>query len=262
MKKLIFPIIALFFIIILSSKIDTYSQNFLIQKPSDELSNQIFYKTFGEFREYLSDLSYLQADAYFHGQGQRCKEENCTENHIETPEEHKAEHAPKEEHPVFTKSLNPLLNISQTMLINKHRHLSGNEQKEMLPWFYFAVKLNPHNEQAYCIGGFWLATRLNKIDEAIKLLEAGIKNNPDSWEIYSTLGEIYIIQKKDYPKAAYNFEHAKILGDQQSADKFKKKIIYTFLGEAYKKLGKTEQAQVLEKELDKLFSTDKPADNH
>ncbi len=253
MKNLIFPIIAVFFIILLSSEIDTYSQNFLINKPSVELSDQIFYKTFGEFREYLSDLSYLQADAYFHGQGLRCKSENCEENSQEKIHEH--EH--KEEHATLVKSLNPLLNISQAILINKHRHLSGNEQKEMLPWFYFAVKLNPHNESAYTIGGFWLATHLNKTDAAIKFLKQGLETNPDSWKIYSELGEIYIMQKKDYINAAYYFKRAKNLADQQTVDRFDKKVIYIFLAEAYKKTGEIEQAKILDKEIEIMFSAAK-----
>ncbi|MBU1086821.1 MAG: hypothetical protein KKD05_04805 [Candidatus Omnitrophica bacterium] len=254
MKNLFFFIPALILILLLSSKIDSYSQEFLNQQASADLNNHIFYKTFGEFRDYLSDLSYLQADAYFHAKGQTCKQENYLEQ------------SPEHEHHSLPSSkknfANPLMNIRQALRISQHRHLSGNEEKELIPWFYYALKLNPHNEQAYCVGGFWLATRLDKIDEAIKLLKDGIKNNPDSWKIYAELGEIYIMQKKDYTNAAYCFEQARSFAAQQTIDKFEKRVIYTFLCEAYKKLGKTEQALAMEKELDKIFSEAKPANNH
>ena len=249
MKKIIFPIFALFFAIFLCSEIDTYSQNFLVNNPSAKLSNQIFYKTFGDFREYLSDLSYLQADAYFHGKGQRCKKENCakTLNEQTHQYEHHSEHiSPKNE-------TNPLLNISQAMTINKHRHLSGKEQKEILPWFYFAIKLNPHNKSAYTLGGFWLANRLNKTDEAINFLKQGLEANPNSWEIYSELGGIYIMEKKDYINGAYYFKKAKQFADKQSVDRFNKRVIYTFLAESYTKSGKDKKAQAINEELDKLF---------
>lgn len=258
MKNLFFFIPALLLIILLSSKIDSHSQEFLNQKASANLNNHIFYKTFGEFCDYLSDLSYMQADAYFHAKGQTCKQENCLEQHPDQESSH-------EHQDLITQKLsvkvNPLLNIAQALKISAHRHLSAKEEKELIPWFYYAIKLNPRNEQAYCLGGFWLATRLDKIEEAIKLLEDGIKNNPNSWKIYAQLGEIYIMQKKDYINAAYCFEQAKSFIEQKNIDEFEKRVIYTFLAESYKKLNKTEQVRTLEKELDKLLSQPNHANN-
>lgn len=259
MKNLIFFISALLLIILLSSKIDSHRQEFLKQKAGTNLSNHIFYKTFGEFCEYLSDLSYLQADAYFHAKGQTCKQENCLEQHPDQESSH--EHQELTILSIKKTPVNPLLNIAQTLKISAHRYLSAKEEKELIPWFYYAIKLNPHNEQAYCLGGFWLATRLNKTEEAIKLLEDGIKNNPNSWKIYAELGEIYIMQKKDYINATYCFEQAKSFIEQKNINKFEKRVIYTFLAESYKKLNKTEQARTLEKELDKLLSQPNPTNN-
>ncbi|MFH1061852.1 MAG: hypothetical protein V1747_03070 [Candidatus Omnitrophota bacterium] len=258
MKNCVFFIIAALFIILLCLRIDTYSQEFLSQKGASGLNSQLFYKTFGEFREYLSDLSYLQADAYFHASGRLCP------GGLEAHDEHEAEHDHDHDQPEPASKqnfINPLLNISQSLRITSHRHLAANEQKEIIPWFYYAIKLNPHNESAYCLGGYWLASHLDKIEEAINLLQSGLKNNPDSWKIYAELGETYFMNKKDYPNANYYFKRAKILSDEHNADRFNKRVIYTFLAETYKKLGNPDKAKEIYAQLDKLFSEAKPANN-
>jgi tetratricopeptide (TPR) repeat protein len=251
MKNCIFFILTILFIILLCYKVDTYSQDFLCQKDASGLNSQLFYKTFGEFREYLSDLSYLQADAYFHSKGRNC--EQGLEAHDEYAVETKHQHALPE---LAIKQIFPnhLLNISQAIQINGHRHLSVNEQKEIIPWFYYAIKLNPHNESAYCIGGFWLANHLGKIDEAIEFLKQGLEHNPDSWKICAELGETYFMNKKDYPNANYYFKQAKLFSETQTVDKFNQRIIYTFLAESYKKLGELDKAEEIYTKLDKIFS--------
>ena len=147
-------------------------------------------------------MSYIKADVYYHGgiyNFGKC--EGCTDEKIHVEEEmehgHKDIHAHEHERAngLAKPSLNILLNISKARTITEHRHLSGNEEKETIPWTYYAVKLNPHNEMAYSVGGYWLAVRLKKVEEGINFLKEGLYNNPDSWDICATLGQIYFVNK-------------------------------------------------------------------
>lgn len=260
MKAPVIVIISIFFIAFFAASIDTYSQNFLVQHGLSGLNNDIFYKIFGEFKNYLSDIAYSKADVYYHGgiyDFDKCGEYTDEDAHLNEEAEHKHEHIHAEHEKVKgpTKpSLNILLSISEARTITEHRHLSGDEAKETIPWVHYAVKLNPHNELAYSVGGYWLAVRLKRLDEGIKFLKEGIAHNPDSWELYATLGQIYFVNKKDYKTAKIYFEKAKKLGDKQKIDKFDKKRIYIFLAESYNKIGSTDKSKKLHEELSHLFS--------
>ena len=258
---IIIIIIGVFLIAFFAVFIDTYSQNFLAQHELSGLSNDIFYKIFGEFKNYLSDMSYIQADVYYHsgihvfGKCEKCAEE---EQHIkeEMKHEHEDIHVHKNGQPKDRSrpSANILLDIGKATVITEHKHLSGNEEIETLPWFYYAVKLNPHNETAYSVGGFWLVSKLKKVEKGINFLKEGLANNPDSWEICATLGQIYLLKKKDHRNAITYLEKAKELGEKQNIDRFGKRRIYVLLAEAYKKYGDTDKYNELTTKIGNLPS--------
>jgi tetratricopeptide (TPR) repeat protein len=244
----------------LSSNIEKYNIEFLEKEGCRGFDKDVLSRVFGELRTYLSSASYINADIYFHG-GLYDFHEDCS---LFTPA-HISSHCEKEDdnhdshvhgHHPQKETLNPLLKISEKISIAQHRHLSGNEEKELLPWMLYAVKLSPKNEKAYVIGGYWLGMRLNKIDEAINFLHDGIKNNPESWDIYLMLGEIYLIALKDYQNARIYLEKAKDLAESKKMDKFDMRPIYTFLAEAYDKTGSPEASINLYEKLLKMFPGD------
>jgi len=211
---------------------------------------------FGELRTYLSSASYINADVYFHG-GLYDFHEDCslfTPGHISS--NHEREDGDHYDSRPQKKTQNPLLEIAEKISITQHRHAIGSEEKELLPWMLYSVKLNPKNEKAYIIGGYWLGMRLNKLNEAINFLREGIKNNPESWEIYLTLGEIYLVALKDYQNARIYLEKAKDLAESKKADKFDLRSIYTFLAEAYDKTGYPKESVDLYEKLLKIFPKD------
>lgn len=67
-----------------------------------------------------------------------------------------------------------------------HIHTAGTE---LLPWYRIMTLSDPYNERAYAIGAWWLKS----IDpnEGIRFLEEGLRNNPDSFQLYNMLGQIY-----------------------------------------------------------------------
>lgn len=69
--------------------------------------------------------------------------------------------------------------------------------------------LDPHLMPAYRFGSVFLSDSpprgAGRPDLAVKLLERGIKENPDQWRLYQDLGNVYYFDAKDYPKASAAF---------------------------------------------------------
>jgi tetratricopeptide (TPR) repeat protein len=90
-------------------------------------------------------------------------------------------------------------------------HAAYATQFNLLPTLLeITTALDPHLIVAYQFGGNFLAPKPpsgpGMPDKAIRLLEYGIRNNPDDWRLYYQLAFIYYIDLKDYPKAAEVFE--------------------------------------------------------
>jgi tetratricopeptide (TPR) repeat protein len=88
-----------------------------------------------------------------------------------------------------------------------HTHLSGGNEREMLPWLKLASELDPQNVETYITGAYWL-DRLKKPKEAEEFLREGLWSNPDSYEILLELGRLYVNDKHDYPTARNLFNIA------------------------------------------------------
>jgi tetratricopeptide (TPR) repeat protein len=105
-----------------------------------------------------------------------------------------------------------------------HEHLEGGKEREMLPWVQLAVEMDPHNVDAYVVGGYWLV-RMGKMEEAQAFLREGQRNNPDSHEIYFELGRfreqdesqwptatrLYVLALDKWKQAAEGVEHPDLL---------------------------------------------------
>ncbi|MBI3474195.1 MAG: hypothetical protein HY010_00550 [Acidobacteria bacterium] len=79
----------------------------------------------------------------------------------------------------------------------------------LAPLLQIATQLDPKLQPAYQFGNNFLAPQppngAGQPEEAIRLAEFGIQNNPDSWKLYYGLGFIYYTEMKDYSKAAEAF---------------------------------------------------------
>lgn len=79
--------------------------------------------------------------------------------------------------------------LSGRLQPDQHLHLEGGKEDEILPWVKLAVEMDPHNVDAYTVGGYWLG-KLGKPQEAMAFLREGQRNNPDSCEIHFELGRV------------------------------------------------------------------------
>lgn len=92
-----------------------------------------------------------------------------------------------------------------------HRHyFREHSYNELSPLLEITTTLDPHLIPAYQFGASFLAPAppngAGQPERAIKLMQYGIRNNPDNWQLYYDLGFVYYTELKDYRKAAGVFE--------------------------------------------------------
>jgi tetratricopeptide (TPR) repeat protein len=91
------------------------------------------------------------------------------------------------------------------------RHYNGARSYNLLfPLLDITTHLDPKLVVAYQFGASFLAPPApggaGQPENAIRLMEYGIQNNPDNWKLYYDLGFVYYMNLKDYPEAAEAFE--------------------------------------------------------
>jgi tetratricopeptide (TPR) repeat protein len=90
----------------------------------------------------------------------------------------------------------------------KHR-LHQTNLELLWPLLDITTTLDPHLMPAYRFGSMFLSDSPprgeGRPDLAVRLLERGIKANPDQWRLYQDLGNVYYFDAKDYLKASQAF---------------------------------------------------------
>jgi tetratricopeptide (TPR) repeat protein len=206
-------------------------------KNKGEVDAPFYVKFLGEGTSVLSYMSVLQADLYYHGGAGHFFEEHAEHPALKGggdagPHEY-GDNCGHEAHGAETRHAgNPgwnfILKISRDIAVTEHTHLSDDKVQEMLPWLYYAAKLDPHNVEAYTIGAYWLADRLRKKDEAVVFLKEGLKNNPDNWEISAEIGRIYFQYYKRYRIAGIFLAKAYGALIRTEHDKFQERYVLSF----------------------------------
>ena len=160
------------------------------------------------------DLSYAmihEADSYFHGG----IDMECSALHRHDHEDHGHDH---DTHNHAEKSFNPWHWINSHIRAPEiERHLEGEKAVEMMPWFWAAVKSDPHNEEAWSTA-WYVAAHLMKNDMlALKIAEDGRRLNPGSVELACVLGRAYRAQQTFEPvKSEAMFEEALKIGRKKN----------------------------------------------
>jgi tetratricopeptide (TPR) repeat protein len=104
-------------------------------------------------------------------------------------------------------------------LITSHTHLQGGKEREMLPWLRLSAELDPQKIETYTVSAYWLRD-MGKIKEAEAFLREGLRNNPDSYEIFFELGRLYYKNYHDPARARNVWELAlRKWSEQETAGK-------------------------------------------
>jgi hypothetical protein len=91
------------------------------------------------------------------------------------------------------------------------KHQVGTEEyKALAPLLDITVTLDPHLIVAYQFGSIFLAQQppdgAGDVDAARALVKRGIRENPDYWRLYYSLGYLEYVEKHDFRAAAEAFE--------------------------------------------------------
>lgn len=86
------------------------------------------------------------------------------------------------------------------------RHLKHASRYDLLaPLLEITTDLDPHLLVAYQTGSIFLSQRIpegaGQPDKAVALLEKGIRENPDAWRLYFSLGFVHYQDRHDYASA-------------------------------------------------------------
>jgi tetratricopeptide (TPR) repeat protein len=181
-------------------------------------SDNVFKVLFGEGRRMFANHFATKADVYLHSgfypsifdqaAVAEQKEDEAREGgeaghlHSAVPEhdhdhdaDQGAESSTPEGHKCDTSFMKPPIDCFEAMgrhfMVTQHSHLSGGNEREILPWLKLSADLDPQREETYTVAAYWLAQRLNKPEEAEDFLRQGLRANPQSYEILFQLGEIY-----------------------------------------------------------------------
>ena len=149
----------------------------------------------GDAKKDISGAMVREADSYFHGGvDMDCHHLHDHHDHEAYHEHHADEeydHA-DEEHDHDEESFDPWRWINAHVRAPEiDRHLGGNKAVEMMPWFWVAVKSDPHNVEVWSTA--WYAASYMMKDDALALQIAteGQRLNPESLEMACVLGRAY-----------------------------------------------------------------------
>lgn len=260
MSRKIFPVFFILVLILVTSLLNIPLQDYYWSQAGPAAQN-IIYRMFGGLRGLLADWAFMKGEEYFHGglPVRAMDASKCLELELrESREGNTEEHGHEEEHRHETEQhRKPDLysRLYSLVKVVEHTHLPHSEEKEVLPWFYLQVRFNPHDIQGYELGAYWLK-RLGKYEEGMKFLKEGERNNPESAQIKTSIGE-FLIQAQNYEAAIPYLERARTLWQEGKAPnlvrddytRMDRNLTYSLLGKAYEYTGQYSRASSVYREL-------------
>ncbi len=160
-----------------------------VRMPQALVDGEFLSVLLGDAKKDISGAMVREADSYFHGgvdmdchhlHGHQEHEECHEEDHVDERQNHESE------------SFDPWRWINAHVRAPEiDRHLDGGKAVEMMPWFWVAIKADPHNVEAWSTA--WYTALYMMKDEALALRIAteGWRLNPKSLELTCVLGRSY-----------------------------------------------------------------------
>ena len=179
--------------------------------PQVVQGNDALSVAFADAKATISAAMVQKADSYFHGGiDMECPEHHEPHPHVCNPP------APQSTNPPIAHShfFDPWQWINAHVRApERHVHLEGDKAVEMLPWFWAAVRADPHNIEAWTTAAY-AAERMMK-DRALarRVIDEAKAKYPDSLEIAWTEARfVYDGGKGDVAGAERLFEEARAMG--------------------------------------------------
>ncbi len=212
-------------------------------------SDNVFGMLFGDGRKLFANHFFTMADVYFHSgyypsifdrAGKESEIAEVSHGHTDTPDDEIKED-------FLGRSKDWIDTFGRNFKITQHTHLENHNEREILPWLRLAADLDPQKIETYTVGAFFLREHLGRPDQAEAFLREGLRNNPDSIEIYFELGRIYRESYHDLGRARNVWQMGlnKFLAlkpDQQKDSKLLFEELAVNLGRLEEEAGKYEPA--------------------
>lgn len=131
--------------------------------------------------------------------------EHDAQGNCQHDDDHDAEHV-KAMTPAATQ--NWLEAFIRRFRITEHTHLAQGDEREILPWLKIAIELDPQAIDTYTTSAYWLRQKLNRPDQAEKVLREGIRNNPTNPELLFEMGLLHKESRKDLDRARNTWRYA------------------------------------------------------
>jgi tetratricopeptide (TPR) repeat protein len=186
-------------------------------------SDNILNVLLGDGRRLFANHFFVQADVSFHSgyypsifdQANKPKDTS----HLTAKEGEPA----AEEHEKQMSFLGPprdwIERFGRHFIVTEHKHLEGNNEREILPWLKLSAELDPQKIETYTVAAYWLRD-LGKIKEAERFLREGLLKNPESCEILFELGRLYYESNHDPARARKIWDLAlRRWSEQEAANK-------------------------------------------
>ena len=187
-------------------------------------TGDFFVVLFGDQRRMFANTFYAKADEYYHsGYYPTIFDDNTAFQTAHMAEDTGAVNSRNQgdEHGFLGPKRNWIDAFGRHFFPDRHTHLDeggpaeslggGGEVREILPWLKLSADLDPENQQTYTVTAFWLRERMNNVAEADAVLHEGIRNCPDSYEIFFELGRLYEESYHDHNRARNVWEHGMVL---------------------------------------------------
>ena len=132
------------------------------------------------------------------------------------------------------------------------RHLEGGKVVEMMPWFWMAVKSNPHNEEAWSAAWYTAAHLMKDELLALRIAEDGWRHNPKSMELACVLGRAYRAKStfEQEKSEAMFVEVLRIAKSKEELEDQEKDAFYAALGYLSEYAAERKDSEMLRRLLD------------
>lgn len=181
----------------------------------------VFQIALGDSRRMFANSFYVKADEYYHsGYYPTMFDDNTAFQTAHMAADTGAVDSKNhgDEHGFLGPTRNWIDAFGRHFFPDRHTHLdeggpqddlSGSQTvREILPWLKLSADLDPDNVQTYTVTAFWMRERMNNVAGADAVLHEGIRNCPDSFEIFFELGRLYYESYHDSARARNVWEHA------------------------------------------------------
>lgn len=179
-------------------------------KAATPQNQDILMQVMGGTADLAAEKAYREADIYFHGGIKAGKPEVSPAREPGMP------------------LMDMIRHLQDQTSPKQHRHLAGKEEKEILPWFLVAIRMNPHHIEAWRTGSYWFF-RTGNPKRAMELASEGIRSSPKDYRLYLDRGILYH-RLANWDKAISDFETADKLWKNINEDSpYERKAIRIYL---------------------------------